>query len=196
MKHIALTSLLLLSITGFAQTYSNASLNGNYTVQLSSTQNNSWGNSASCTYQGNTYTYSGGGQTLSTKAEYGVIAFDAAGNFTASITQAGVFDSTASNATVTITFDSQCAPTINNGYAVFDPPVKEPKVVGKYHVHSDGSGTLMKTKGSNGSVTFQLAGTATSTSISNTVMLTFFGSGTANAVKNTGIAIRQIGPLL
>ena len=190
MKPFALaTSLLLLSITAFAQTYSNASLSGSYTIQTTRASYDSWSNSASCSFNGQTFTFSGGGQTVSTVVSNGVITFDGIGSHTVSYTQAGVFDPALSNATVVITFNSQCVPTINNGFAVFDPPTKITKT-GTYKVQSTGSGSLTLKGISGVAGTFQLAATTPTTNISNTATFTFTSS-TPNANDGTGIAVRQ-----
>jgi sorbitol-specific phosphotransferase system component IIA len=179
-------SLLLLSVTAFAQTYSNANLNGSYTLQTTRTTYDSWAHSASCTFNGQTFTYSGGGQTVSTAVSSGVVTFDGIGSVTTTYTDAGEFDQTLSNASVVITFNSQCVPTINNGSAVFDPSRKITQA-GTYQVQSTGSG-ILSIKGQS---SFQLAATTPTTNISNTMLFTF-PNGVPHEINSTGIAIRQL----
>ena len=81
MKHVALiTSLLLLSITALAQTYSNANLNGNYSVQFGTPQTYNWSKTFACpTNSQMTYTVNGSQTGQSTGS--GVVTFDGNGNF-------------------------------------------------------------------------------------------------------------------
>ena len=49
MKHIALIiSILAISATAFAQTYSNANLNGSYSLQFGSPQTYNWSKTFTC----------------------------------------------------------------------------------------------------------------------------------------------------
>ncbi len=182
-------SLLMLSLTGLAQTYTDGSLSGSYTLQGASVEYDTWSSSASCTYQGNTMTYSGGGQTASTQATAGVITFGGTGTLTANVTQSGTFDQAKSNATVVITFNSECIPTIQNGYAVFDPATTA-VYTGDYKVESNGAG-VMTLKGQKGSASLQLAAMTPTTNISNTVFIIFNSSNTPNEVSGSAVAVRQ-----
>jgi hypothetical protein len=191
MRHFVLvTSLLLVSFAAFAQTYSNASLNGSYTLQFSQTQYDTWSKTARCTYNGKTYTATGIGNTVSTKNSTGVIVFDGVGSITATGMEAGIFDQTLSDATVIITFNSQCVATINNGHAVFDPPASI-SGTGTYEVQSNGSGTVTFSGNGGGVWNFELAGT-TAANISNTALLYSFSTGVPNEVNGTGMAVRQL----
>ena len=188
MKHVTLAiSLLLLSVTAFAQTYSNANLNGAYSVQISLVQYDVWSKTVSYVCAGTTWTFTGGGQTVSSKNVVGpgVMNFNGAGSFTGTGTTAGNFNPSKSNATVTITHDVYCNPIINNGYAVFDRSTSS-SFTGTYNVRSDGTGTLAVTGVTSG--TCQLAGT-TASGVSNTMMFTFFRGG---MVDGAGVAVRQV----
>src|SRR6202011_9945 len=179
-----------LSLAAFAQTYSNASLSGSYTTQTTQAQYGTWQKSANCTYNGNTVTASGGGQTVSTRVGNGVLTFDGIGNVSGSYAQAGNFNQTKSNATVFITFSSTCVPTINNGRAVFDAATTS-TVTATYQVQSTGSGSMTVT-GSKSANSFQLAATTPTTNISNTIFFTFFGSNPTTQVNSTGLGVRQL----
>jgi len=192
MKHFALlTSLVLLSVTAFAQTYSNASLNGNYTFQSPQPEYDTWSKTASCMYNGQKYTATGGGQTVSTQLVSGVLTFDGIGTVTGTFTQSGAFDQTLSDDTVIITFNKECKATVNNGSAVFDPP-SSGSGTGTYSVQSNGSGTISLTT-SNGSadLAIELAGT-TAGNISNTFFLYSLKTSAPNEIDGTGMAVRQL----
>jgi hypothetical protein len=192
MKHFALlTSLLLLSVAGFAQTYSNASLNGNYSFQSPQPEFDTWSKTASCMYNGQKYTATGGGQTVSTQIISGVLTFDGIGSVTATFTQSGTFDQTLSDETVIITFNRQCKATVNNGAAVFDPP-SAGSGTGTYSVQSNGSGTITLTvQDGTATLDIELAGT-TAGNISNTFLLYSLGQNTPNKIDGTGVAVRQL----
>jgi hypothetical protein len=192
MRHFALViSVLLLSVTAFAQTYSNASLNGNYTFQSPQPEYDTWSKTATCKYNGQKYTATGGGQTVSTQLITGVLTFDGVGDVTGTFTQSGTFDQTLSDETVTITFNAQCKATINNGSAVFDPP-SSGSGTGTYSVQSNGSGTItLTTTNGTASLDLELAGT-TAANISNTFLFYNVSAGTANKIDGVGTAVRQL----
>jgi hypothetical protein len=189
-KHIALIiSILAVSATAFAQTYSNANLNGSYSLQFANPSADSWSKTVSCPTN-SSITATGGGSMTITSGVYGVITVDGSGNVASfSVTEFGNINQTASNNTVKITFNSSCQASINNGEIVY----KAPTVLtgtGTYSVQSNGTGTmnLTPTTGQPGSFVFQLAGTA-STGLSSTALLS---SAIVNG-KNigTGIAVHQ-----
>jgi len=185
-KHVALTtSLLLLSITALAQTYSNANLNGNYSVQFGTPQTYNWSKTFACpTNSLMTYTVNGSQTGQSTGS--GVVTFDGNGNLSLTFTQIGKENPTASANTTGVTWNSSCqVVSVNGGHIVYQAAATKTQT-GTYSIQSNGKGTLSLT-GSSDSLTLLLA--ATNNGISATVLM-------SNAQVNgksigTGIAVHQ-----
>lgn len=128
MKRFALiVCCVLFSALSFAQVTTVYTLDGNYLVETSKSHSPSWIVSSECIDKGGNLHYqSGGGSESSNVAVYGVANFNGSSGVTFKVTEAGVFDQAASNATVKITWstDGTCTVlSVNNGHAVYDPPV-------------------------------------------------------------------------
>lgn len=190
MKHIALIiSTLAMAATAFAQTYSNANLNGSYSWQFANPSSDGWSKTVACPTNSSITATGGGSQTLMSGLQ-GVIIFDGNGNVSSlSVTQFGKINQTASNNTVKITFNSSCQATINNGQIIYEPQTMVTGT-GTYSVQSNGTGTMALTPstGKPGSFVFQLAGTD-GAGLSSTALLS---SAMVNGKSiGTGIAVHQ-----
>jgi hypothetical protein len=185
-KHVALiTSLLLLSVTALGQTYSNANLNGNYSVQFGSPQTYNWFKTFKCPTN-SLVTYTVNGSQTGMNADSGVATFDGIGSLSVTLTSTGNENQTASANTTSVTWNSACqVVSQNNGHVVYQAASTKTQT-GTYSIQSNGTGTMSET-GSSQSQTLLLA--ATSNGVSATVLI-------SNAQVNgktigTGIAVHQ-----
>ena len=183
----------------FAQTTVKYTLSGTYIFELSGKSSGvSWSKTfGGCTDSNGTLEFaSGGGSVLYPQSLYGTLTFNGTTGLSAKTTT-NVFDQSKSNATVpapTWSHDANgnCVPTINNGYAVFDPPTVV-SATGFYFINTaTGTGNLSIS----GSVAqFQTTGSfascasgATIYVIPNTIMLEFLSPKTPNLITDTGVA--------
>jgi hypothetical protein len=128
MKRFALiVCCVLFSAVSFAQVTTVYTLDGNYLVQTSRSHSPSWYVTSECIDKGGIAHYAtGGGAESSIDSLYGVATFKGTG-VTFKGTLDGTFDQAKSNATVKIKWstDGTCTVlSVNNGYAVYDPPVQ------------------------------------------------------------------------
>lgn len=133
--------LLVLVGNGYAAGPSNASLNGPYVFHFSITKEAQWSTSKSCTYNGNTNTYWAGGQSAYTELNYGTATFDGKGHATLVMTDNHKLNQSASNATATITCNSNGSANTHGGNMVYEPP-STATIVATYTVSADGIGTM------------------------------------------------------
>jgi len=185
MKHFALICSLLVSATASAQTYSDASVKGNYSLQFGDPYSAQWGKTFTCP-SNPTVSFSVNGSQTTTHVTYGTATFGGTGGFSFTVTNSGNVDYTASANTTSVTWNSSCqVVSVNGGYAVYKAPVTQTGT-GTYSVASNGTGTLNPPGGS--PLTFILAA-RNSAGISTTVLLT------STVVKGksigTGIAVLQ-----
>ena len=186
MKHVALiTSLLLLSVTAWGQTYSNANLNGNYSFNFGSPQNYSWSKTFRCPTQlQSTYTVNGfqTGMNLTS----GVVAFDGIGGLSVTLTSTGNENQTASANTTSVTWNSSCqVVSLNNGHVVYQAATTKTQT-GTYSIQSNGTGTMSETGSSQSQI---LALAATNNGVSATVLIS--NPQVNGKTIGTGIAVHQ-----
>ena len=187
MKHAALVvaSILLMSTAALAQTYSNANLNGKYSLQNGRTQNDMWSKTFACPTNP-TITFTANGSQTTWQGEYGSVTFDGKGNFSFSVTNVGKFNQAASANTMSVQWNSSCqVVSVNNGSIVYLAPTTLTGT-GTYSVQSNGTGTLSSATVS--PTTLLLAATD-SAGISNTVFLT--NVQTNGKSIGSGIAVHQ-----
>jgi hypothetical protein len=193
MKHLALiASLVVLSSVSFAQNTYKYELVGSYIFQFNGVQTGTWSATSSCTNQeGSVITASGGGSITYMTSNYGTATFDGEGAVTATEVNTSIFDQSLSNATVSITWSGDCTPSIYNGYARFDPPVRQTSS-GTYTLNSEnGTGSV----NIRGTTDFQATGTYAACIVGgvtyvilDTLLLEGYSSVTPNLVSNPGIA--------
>jgi hypothetical protein len=190
MKHTALIIAILAVSTGaFAQTYSNANLNGSYLFQYVTPKTSNWSKTFTCP-SNSTVTFTVSGSTTYAQVATGVVALDGGGAVTSfSLTLIGKINQTASNNTVKVTFNSSCQVVSSNSGEIVYEAAAALTGTGTYSVQADGAGTLTltPTTGSALNAVFQLAGT--NGGLSSTAIF----SGTLVNGKNigTGIAVHQ-----
>jgi len=130
MKRFALiVCCVFFSAVSFAQVTTVYTLDGSYLVQTSKSHSPSWNVTSKCVDKnGDLHSQSGGGGESSNVAVYGVATFfTGSSDVTFEVTEAGLFDQAKSNATVKIEWgtDGTCTViSVNNGHAVYDPPVQ------------------------------------------------------------------------
>lgn len=187
MKPIALTlSWMLISVAALAQTYTDANLNGKYAIQYAEPNTDTWSKTFVCP-SNSTVSFTATGSTTTMTGFYGVITFNGSGNFSASVTNFGKLNSTASANTMSVTWNSSCQLTsVNNGHVVYVALASQ-VVPGTYSVKSSGTGSLSAT-GQKGALTLQLAATDSS-GLSTTALLT--ATQINGSRIGTGIAVRQ-----
>jgi hypothetical protein len=187
---VAVSLLLLASCAAHAATTTNASLKGIYFFQLTQVSEVYWGKNVSITCFKNNYSMWLGGQQASTKLTTGTINASGAGSFTISATQYGVFNPTASNATVSISCGSSSKNPIvtNSGSAVFDPPTTL-ATTGNYTVTSSGTGTMTLAGGKSSELIDISLGQLNGSNVAGVVLIS--QPYKPNANYNTGIAILQ-----
>ena len=186
MKHAALiTSLLLLSVTAVAQTYSNANLNGNYSFQFGTAQTYNWWKTFTCPTN-SLVSYTLNSSQTGTDVVFGVGTFDGNGNVSIASTEIGRENQTASANTTSVTWNSSCqVVNQNNGHVVYQAATKKTQT-GTYSIQSNGTGTMNET-GSSQSQTLLLA--ATNGGLSTTVLIT--NTQVNGKTMGTGIAVHQ-----
>lgn len=167
MKQLTLvTSLVLMSVASFAQTYSDANLNGPYALQTTNPQTYTWFKLFTCP-SNTAVTFGVSGSQTTQKIGFGVATFDGKGNLSLTVTNIGNFNSTASANTTSVTWNSSCQVTkVNTGHIVYGPSTTS-TTTSTYSVNSNGTGTITS---SGGTSTFILAGTNAS-GISTTVFI-------------------------
>jgi hypothetical protein len=185
-KHIALIiSILAISATAFAQTYSNANLNGSYSLQFGSPQTYNWSKTFTCPTNSQV-TYTVNGSQTSMEVGYGVLTFDGNGNVSITFTQIGQENQTASANTTGVTWNSSCQVVkVNGGHVVYKAATNLTST-GTYSIQSNGTGTV-SLSGSSQSQTLLLA--ATNNGVSATVLIT--DPAVNGKTIGTGIAVHQ-----
>lgn len=168
MKNISLSIFsLLLSVAAPGQTYSDANLTGNYSVQLISPQTYKWARAFTCPTNSTVHTTVNGSQ-VGTNVVYGVATFDGAGKLTVSFNSTSKENNSASAATTSVTCNSSCqVVSVNAGHVVYLAPVTGTST-GTYSVASGGTGTMTLAAASQ---PFTLLLAATSGGISNNVLI-------------------------
>ena len=177
---------LMISGTAMAQSYSNASVNGKYSVQFLTPQYVTWSKTFTCPTQ-SSVTHTANGSITTMNGVQGMGTFDGAGNFTFSVTNIGKVDATGSANTTSVTWSSSCQViSVNNGHVVYLAAATQSDT-GTYSIKSSGSGTLT-IKGSKGALMMQLAA-ANASGISDTVLLTTVQTNGSSI--GTGIAVHE-----
>jgi hypothetical protein len=185
-KKIVLIALtLLLSATAFAQTYSNANLNGSYSFHFGTPQTYNWFKTFTCPTN-SLVTFTVNGSSTGTDVVSGVATFDGNGNVSLTITEIGQENQSASASTTSVTWNSSCqVVSVNNGHVVYKAASTKTQT-GTYSIQSNGTGTMSET-GSSQSQTLLLA--ATTGGVSSTVLI---GTVQVNGkADGTGIAVHQ-----
>lgn len=187
MKPIALTMLwLLMSVAALAQTHSNASLSGKYSIQFSEPTSYTWSKTFVCPSNPNV-SYTATGSITTMTGAYGVVTFDGIGHLSASVANIGKLNATASANTLSVTWNSSCqVVSVNSGHVVYLAPASQ-TVTGTYSVQSNGTGSA-NFGGPKGSVTFQLAATDSAGLSSTALFITTQANGSN---IGTGIAVHQ-----
>jgi hypothetical protein len=185
-KYVVLIAwLLFMSVSALAATYSDANLNGSYSVQFASPQTYTWSKTFACPSNSSVH-YTVSGSQTGMQVGYGVVTFDGKGNLSITSTVIGMENPTASANTTSVTWNSSCQiVAVNNGHVVYNSAITGTST-GTYSIQSNGTGTMTVT-GSPQAQSLLLA--ATSAGISTTVLIT-------NPLVNgnsigTGIAVRQ-----
>jgi hypothetical protein len=186
MKQLVLITSLLLCTPIWAQTYSNASLHGKYSFQLSHPSNANWSKTVPCPTNAS-ITATGGSFLITTVVGSGVMTFNGAGSFSATFTEIGHINQSASNNTVKITFNSSCqVVSVNNGSIVYQSATAQTGT-GTYAVQSNGTGAITLVGSSKGLI-LRLAG-SNSAGLSSTALLN--SPATGPDPIQTGIAVHQ-----
>lgn len=185
MKQVLLIIAILTTSTAFAQTYSNANLNGAYSFQFGSAQTYNWSKTFTCP-SNSTVSYTVNSSITGTDVVFGVATFDGNGNVSLSITEIGRENQAASANTTSVTWNSACqVVSVNNGHIIYQVAATKTQT-GTYSISSNGTGTMSET-GSSQSQTLLL--TATSGGISSTVLIT--NPQVNGKTLGTGIAVHQ-----
>ncbi|HET7442253.1 MAG TPA: hypothetical protein VFJ47_13195 [Terriglobales bacterium] len=142
MKNTFLILFVLFGFTSFATPkstpFTDASLNGTYSFQVSGVHLDSWGLTQTCyDAQGFPHSTSIGGQVVDTTASVGTAVFDGSGHVSGTITTYGQFDFEASNATVVLS----CAGATDNGHPVYKTS-SAAEFTGTYTIQPDGTGAM------------------------------------------------------
>ena len=176
---------LLISATSFAQTYSNANLNGAYSVQFGSPQTYSWSKTFTCPTNSLT-TYTANSSETGNNVSFGSATFDGNGNVSITITSIGNENQTASANTMSVTWNSSCQIiSVNDGHVVYQPASTKTQT-GTYSIQANGSGTMSEV-GSSQTQTLLLA--ATTGGLSTTVLIT--NTQVNGKTIGNGIAVHQ-----
>jgi len=185
-KHILLIiSILVISATAFAQTYSDANLNGAYSFQFGGAQSYTWSKTFTCP-SNSTVTYTVNTNIAGEDVVFGVATFDGNGKVSFNITQIGRENQAASANTTSVTWNSSCqVVSVNNGHVVYKAATTTTQT-GTYSIQSNGTGTMSET-GSSQSQTLLLA--ATTGGLSSTVLVT--NPQVNGQTFGTGIAVHQ-----
>jgi hypothetical protein len=185
-KQIALIIAgLLISATSFAQTYSNANLNGTYSFQFGSPETYSWSKTFTCPTN-SLVTYTASTSETGQSVGFGTATFDGNGNVTLTVTSIGNENLTASASTMSVTWNSSCqVVSVNDGHVVYQASSTKTQT-GTYAIKSNGTGTMSEV-GSSQSQTLLLA--ATTGGLSTTVLFT--NPIVSGKIMGTGIAVHQ-----
>ena len=187
MKPIALIlACLLMSAASLAQTYSNASVSGNYAIQFATPEYYTWSKTFACpSNSGITFTATGSTTTMTTT--HGVVTFDGKGNLSFTVSNNGKLNAAGSANTMSVTWNSACQVTsVNSGHVVYVAAANQTGT-GTYSVSSKGTGTL-KITGQTTPFTLQLAA-PDSAGVSNTVL--WSTTQTNGSGIGEGIAVHQ-----
>jgi hypothetical protein len=177
--------VLLLATSLLAQTYTNANLNGVYSVQFSSPQTYSWSKTFSCPTNSQ-ITFTVNTSITGNQVSVGNATFDGNGNVSVTLTQTGSENQAASANTTSVTWNSSCQVTgVNNGRVIYLATSTKTQT-GTYSIQSNGTGTMSET-GSSQSQTLLLA--ATTGGLSTTVLIT--NPQVNGKIMGTGIAVHQ-----
>ena len=185
-RMILAVACLLISGVSLAQTYSNASLNGNYAIQFANPNYDTWSKTFVCPTNTSKKVTAMGSTTTMTGV-LGVGTFDGAGNFSFTVTNTGKMDPSATVNTMSVTWDSSCNPKVNNGHIVYVAAATQTGS-GRYSVKATGAGTITIT-GQNGPPLALRLAAADSAGISTTVLLTT--TQTDGKSIGTGIAVHE-----
>ena len=185
MKKALIAIFVLFAFTCFAAPKSHpstdASLNGDYSFQVTGVHLDSWGLTQTCyDAQGFPHSTPVGGQVVDTTAAIGTVAFDGSGHVSGTITTYGQFDYEASNATVVLS----CTGPTDNGHAVYKTP-STAEFTGTYTIQPDGTGAMTLSFGE--SFILRLAGE--DKGIFSKVLITRVNAD--NSVGATGLAVLQ-----
>jgi hypothetical protein len=185
-KHIALIiSILAISAIASAQTYSNANLNGSYSLQFGTLQSYNWSKTFTCPTN-STVAYTVSVSQTGNDVVSGVATFDSNGNASITLTEMGQENQPASANTTSVTWNSSCqVVNVNDGHVVYRAASTKTST-GTYSIQGNGTGTMSET-GSSQSQNLLLAAT------NNGVSATVFIANPAVNGKNigTGIAVHQ-----
>jgi hypothetical protein len=177
-------AVLVMSATSFAQ-YSNANLNGAYSMQFGSPETYSWSKTFSCPTN-SAITFTANGSITGTTVVSGTVTFDGTGNLTTTTTTIGTVNQNASANTTSVTWNSSCqVVSVNSGHVVYLAASTKTQT-GTYSIQSNGTGTMSEV-GSSQSQTLLLA--ATTSGLSSTVLMT--NPLVNGKTMGTGIAVRQ-----
>lgn len=182
---LSISLLLFMAVCAWGQTYSDANLDGTYSLQFGTPQVYGWSKTFICpSNSGITYTVTG--SSSGTQVGSGTLTFNGAGDVTITLTDIGLENMTASDNTTSVTWNSSCQVTSqNNGHVVYESPTTKTQT-GTYSISSNGTGMMSET-GSSQSQTLLLA--ATVGGISNTVLVS---NPQVNGKSiGTGIAVHQ-----
>jgi hypothetical protein len=178
---------LMISGAAVAQTYSNASLSGNYFFHSETPVQYSWSKTFSCPTS-TTVKYTTHNSITTTSGGRGIITMNGAGGYTMTVTNYGKLNATASANTMSVTWNSSCQVTaVNPGSVVYLATVTATGS-GTYSVSSNGTGTLVP-PGTNPTTQLLQLGEMDGANLSHTVLFTdqqVTGKGIG-----TGIAVHQ-----
>ena len=134
MKRTMLTLFCqLISVAALAQTYSNANLNGKYSLQIGQPAYDSWSKTFACPTD-TSVTYTPIGSITTMTVTYGSVTFDGTGNFSFSVSNSGKINQTASASTMSVTWNTACQVTsVNFGHNCLPGGC-----------HSDGHGDVLR----------------------------------------------------
>lgn len=173
MKRLALLICLLslISPAAWAVSFSDASLLGAYSLQLTTPETVTWAKTFSCPSNSSiTFTVYGGKTTEHlTRA---TVTFHGNGSWSASFTEIGQVDVTASANTASVTWGSGCSVVNENrGNVVYKAP-STGTATGTYTVVASGTGTMSGTTSTGGTVGLNLTLAGTNASgVATTVLL-------------------------
>lgn len=185
MKQILLIVSILAASPAFAQTYSNANLNGAYSFQFGSPQTYSWSKTITCP-SNSSVTYTVNGSITGMDVVFGVATFDGNGNASLASTEIGRENPTASASTTSVTWNSACqVVSVNFGHIVYEAATTKTQA-GTYSISSNGTGTMKETGSSQSQIL--LLG-ATTGGVSSTVLIT--NPQVNGKTSGTGIAVHQ-----
>jgi hypothetical protein len=180
---------VLFSGVSLAQVTTVYTLLGSYLVQGSRPWYAAWNSSSTCyDSNGNIHRASGGASMTYNIAKYGVVTFNGVSEVTGNLYTAGLLDQAASNLTVRITWstDGKCTVlSVDNGHAVFKPPVQKSGLA-TYSLTTDTASGIATgvISAAHSSITFQATGAfvqcfsgSTQVVVLSTIMLDSFPLG-------------------